>query len=46
MTLVAVKGADKFWEKFGFAIQEDLSAENQQKLSGYGSDAFFMVASL
>jgi ribosomal protein S18 acetylase RimI-like enzyme len=44
MTLVAVKGADKFWEKFGFVVQAELSAENQAKLSVYGSDAVYMAA--
>ena len=44
MTLVAVRGADRYWEKFDFVVQEELSAENQAKLSDYGSDAVYMAA--
>ena len=46
MTLVAVRGADRYWKKFDFVVQEELSAENQAKLSDYGSDAVYMVARL
>ena len=44
MTLVAVRGADRYWEKFDFVVQEEVSAENQTKLSDYGSDAVYMAA--
>ena len=44
MTLVAVRGADRYWEKFDFVVQEELSPENQAKLSDYGSDAVYMAA--
>lgn len=43
MALVAVQGAQSFWQRQGFEVVQDTPAELQHKLSGYGDDAVYMT---
>lgn len=44
--LVAVQGAWRFWEKLGYAVQDDLPPPLRDKVAGYGEDARYMTADL
>jgi predicted N-acetyltransferase YhbS len=46
MSLVAVQGSSDFWQRFNFVIRENLSEKNLAKLHSYGTDVFYMEASL
>ena len=41
-TLVAVGGAEKFWQAQGFRRADALAAEQQARLAGYGPAAVYM----
>ena len=44
--LVAVQGAWRFWEKLGYAAQDDLPEPLRAKVAGYGEDARYMTADI
>ncbi|MDR3411985.1 MAG: GNAT family N-acetyltransferase [Formivibrio sp.] len=44
--LIAVQGAQKFWQHHGFTRQTSPSLVLQKKLNGYGQNAAFMIAEI
>ena len=41
--LVAVQGAQAYWERHGYRLHGQLPPEQLQRLRGYGADAVYMV---